>query len=290
MQKPTLFSIKTQIALIIAIFLWSSAFVGIRLGLQGYSPGALALLRFLIAAVCMFFVFIRKPRRSQIPPKDLFLLVLFGALGLGGYNVALNYGELTIPSGIAGFMVSQSPLITMVVAVFFLREKFSSQVLLGILISIVGVALISIGESDHFKFDLGLLYMFFATLLNAFYSVLQKPFLRKYHAIDVTVYIIWGAALALLIFLPDLLHDMKHASHAATWAAIYLGIFPAAIAYIAWSYALAAIPASRAVSFLYFMPVIATFLGWLCLGEIPVMLSLAGGFVALFGVWVANHK
>ncbi|MCC2667478.1 MAG: eamA, partial [Gammaproteobacteria bacterium] len=48
MNKLTL---KTKLALLTTVVLWASAFVAIRAGLQGYSPGGLALLRFLIASV-----------------------------------------------------------------------------------------------------------------------------------------------------------------------------------------------------------------------------------------------
>ncbi len=289
-KTSTILSLKTKIALAVAIILWSSAFVGIRMGLKGYSPGSLALFRFLIASICMGLIYLKWSNKNKFSKKDLLLLFLFGAIGIGGYHVFLNYGEISIPSGIASFIVSQSPLISMFFAIAFLRESFSPGAMVGALISIIGVGLISIGESDHFKFDIGILFMLIATLLSGLYSVLQKPFLKKYHAIDVTVIIIWGCTLVLLVYLPSLLRDIKTASMSATIAVVYLGIFPAAIAYIAWSYALARMPASQCVSFLYFMPVIATVLGWLCLGEVPVVLSLFGGMIALLGVWIANRS
>lgn len=282
-------SFATKVALAVAIILWASAFVGIRAGLEGYSPGGLALLRFLIASVCMGVVYWRLPKKQVFARKDFCLLLLFGALGLGGYNVFLNYGELAVSAGIASFIVSQSPLLTMLCAVIFLREKFNIVSLLGVLISIFGVGLITLSDDENLKFDIGLVFLLLATLINGLYSVLQKPFLKKYHAIDVTVFIIWGGTLALMIFIPDLIQDVKTAPWSATAAVIYLGIFPAAIAYLAWSYALQAIPASTCATFLYFMPVLATFLGWIWLGEVPALLSLIGGLIALFGVWLANR-
>src|SRR5688572_4836136 len=91
----TAYSVKTKIALGVAIVLWSSAFVGIRAGLEGYSPGSLALFRFLIASICMFFIYWRLPTREKFHTKDFCLLVLFGAFGIGCYNVFLNYGEVS---------------------------------------------------------------------------------------------------------------------------------------------------------------------------------------------------
>lgn len=283
-------SIKTKLALITSIILWASAFVGIRAGLQGYSPGGLALLRFLIASICMFFVYQRFAKRDVIPIKDKILLLLVGATGLGWYNITLNYGEISVQSGAASFIVSESPIITLLLAVLFLGEKWSVLSLFGMMISVLGVFLISVGQTHGFHFEMGMFYILLATIIGAFYSVLQKPFLKKYHAIDVTAYIIWGGTLMLFIFIPNLMHDVHTASMSATIATIYLGVFPATIAYLAWSYALVEIPASFAVSFLYFMPVIATLLGWLWLGEVPVLISFVGGLVALFGVWIVNHS
>lgn len=288
-QPMSSFSLTTKIALGVTVVLWASAFVGIRAGLQGYSPGALALLRFLVASICMAFIYFRLPKKEIFKRKDFLLLLLFGAVGLGCYNVFLNYGELTVSAGISSFIVSQSPLITMLCAVIVLREGFNIYALGGILISIFGVGLITVGQKNNYSFDMGMFFIFLATIVNGLYSVLQKPFLKKYHAIDVTVFIIWSGTIALSIYTPELIRDMKTASLTSTLAVIYLGIFPGAIAYLAWGYALSAIPASRCVTFLYFMPVIATFLGWLCLGEIPALLSFAGGVVALFGVWAANR-
>lgn len=288
-KTQTSFSVVTKVALITAIILWASAFVGIRVGLKGYSPGSLALLRFLIASLCMALIYWRRTPKTVFKRKDLYFILLFGVLGIGCYNVFLNYGELHISAGIASFIISQSPLISMLCAVTFLGETFNPYALIGILISIVGVGLITLCQVTHVTYGIGMIFILLATIVSGLYSVLQKSFLKKYHAFDVTVFIIWGGTLALLIFIPQLLHDIKTASANATIAAVYLGIFPAAIAYVAWSYALSAIPASRCVSFLYFMPVIATLLGWLCLGEVPAMLSLVGGVVALLGVWVANR-
>lgn len=288
-QQPLSFSITTKIALVVTVTLWASAFVGIRAGLQGYSPGALAFLRFFIASICMGFIYWRLPKKEIFQRKDFLLLLLFGALGLGFYNVFLNYGEVSVSAGISSFIVSQSPLITMLCAVIILREGFNIYALGGIFISIAGVALISFSHSNNYSFDMGMIFIFLATIVNGLYSVLQKPFLKKYHAIDVTVFIIWSGTIALSIYLPETLHEVKTAPLSATLAVVYLGIFPGAIAYLAWAYALSAIPASRCVTFLYFMPVIATFLGWLWLGEIPAVLSLIGGLIALFGVWAANR-
>jgi drug/metabolite transporter (DMT)-like permease len=290
MDDRTSISFKVKIALTIAMVLWASAFVGIRAGLQGYSPGALALFRFVIASVCMYFIYMRLPQRNKMHYTDMIWLLILGAVAIGIYHVSLNYGEILVPSGTASFIISQSPVITTLLAIVFLRERLTVYGFAGMAISVFGVALIMLGGNAEIKFQVENFYILIAAVMGSLYSVLQKPFLKKYHAIEVTAYVIWGATLPLLFYLPELTQQITRASSAATIATIYLGIFPAAIAYVAWSYALTEMPASRASNFMYFMPVVSTLLGWLCLSEVPLWITLLGGSVALFGLWVVNQS
>jgi len=283
-------ALKTKIILLIGITLWASAFAGIRAGLEGYTPGALALLRFLIASICVGILHIRIPNKIPMTWRDRGLLILNGMLGLGLYNITLNYGEMVVPSGIASFIISLSPLVTLVVALFFLNETVTINMVVGMLVSVMGVGLIMVGKAQHFAMQIGLLNVFLAMIIGGVYSVLQKPFLRKYHAIGVTSYIIWGATLLLLIYTPQMLSNIQTASFHATSSVIYLGIFPATGGYVAWSYALKEMPASQASNYLYFMPIIATMIGWVWLGEVPTLMSLMGGVIALLGVWIVNRR
>src|SRR6185295_7545349 len=97
------FSFKLRIALWVVIIFWASAFVGIRAGLLHYSPGGLALLRYLIASIAMIFVYFSRPHRSVLYGKDLILALISGVIGIGLYNITLNYGESSVTSGVASF-------------------------------------------------------------------------------------------------------------------------------------------------------------------------------------------
>jgi drug/metabolite transporter (DMT)-like permease len=286
-------SLRTKIALLVALLLWSSAYVAIRAGLADYSPEGLALLRYLVASACMGVVYFRLPNRSDIHLKDKLGLLLLGVIGIGLYNITLNSGELTVESGVSSFIIAQSPVLTVIIAATFLGEKINALRIIGFVVSIIGVALITMGTSkaDHvFHWTLGLTYMLGATFASSIYSLWQKPYLKKYHAIEATTYVIWGGTLFLMLYFPKLHHDVLHASLHTTLTVIYLGIFPAAIGYLAWSYALANIPASQATSYLYFTPFVTMLIAWVWLGEIPVMLTIAGGLTAIVGVWIVNHS
>jgi drug/metabolite transporter (DMT)-like permease len=73
-----------------------------------------------------------------------------------------------------------------------------------------------------------------------------------------------------------------------TLAVLYLGVFPGAIGYVTWAYALAHLSASRAASFLYLQPLLALGIAWVWLGELPAVTALLGGVLVLAGVMVVN--
>lgn len=135
-----------------------------------------------------------------------------------------------------------------------------------------------------------MLLVLLAAFLQSLYFVLQKPYLKRYRPFEFTTYAIWAGTLGLLVFWPGLPAEIGAAPPEATLAAVYLGIFPAALAYVTWAYVLARFPASRAASFLYLVPGVATLIAWLWLGEVPGWLALFGGVIALAGVIIVNKN
>jgi drug/metabolite transporter (DMT)-like permease len=290
MDHSSTLSLKVKLAVAVTVFLWASAFVAIRSGLEGFSPGPLAYFRFLIAAICMTIIYFNLPTRNKISITDKLLMLIIGAITLGIYHITLNYGEMTISAGLASFVVSQAPIITTLFAILFLRERLNKMGIVGLAISTLGMILILLAQDNNMQVNIGILYALAAAIAGSAFNVLQKLFLKKYSAIEVTTYGIWGSLITFSYYLPAFSHEIFNASFKAILSALYLGIFPAAIATMTWTYTLSAMPASRASNFIYFMPIIATVLGWLCLGEAPLLLSFLGGMLALAGVWVVNKS
>lgn len=276
-------TISTKLALTTTIILWASAFAGIRAGLQGYDPLHLALLRFLLAS--LFLALLASLKGLRLPaPGDLPRIALVGFFGITAYNVALNYGEVTVSAGAASFIVNTVPIFTALFSMALLQEKIRLIGWLGMVISLTGVGLIALGNDHGLQFSPGALLILLAAICQSLYFVLQKPLLQKYTALEVVSYAIWLGAGSMLFFLPSLGETVSSAPLPATLAVIYLGLFPAALAYVSWSYVLSRIPASRASTFLYLVPVVSIVIAYLWLGESPAWLTLGGGVLALGGV------
>ena len=74
------------------------------------------------------------------------------------------------------------------------------------------------------------------------------------------------------------------------WAVVYLGVVPTAIAFSTWAYALGRSDAGRLSITTYAVPPVAIAMGWLFLGEVPLLLAVVGGGVSLVGVAVSRRR
>lgn len=281
---------KVKITLALVMSFWASAFVAIRVGLPDYSPGELALFRFLVASCCMAFLYARLPGQPSVPWGIRIQLLLIGVAGIGIYNICLNVGEMTVSAGVASFVIGMMPVITILLSVVFLRERPGILVWLGVLISVTGLILLMLTEKTTGLLGGGVVLILISALMGSCYTLTQRRYLRDYHPIAITSWVMWGGTLFLLWFLPGLSREILDASPQADFAAVYMGIFPGALAYVAWSYVLNHMSASEASLYLYFMPVLSTIMGYALLREQPALLSLAGGFLALLGAVIATRK
>ena len=285
-------------ALGICILLWASAFVGIRSavgkGYSGgsldglYSPGSLALLRFLVASTALgiyaYFSGMRLPKK-----EDIAFIILTGFVGITVYHVALNFGERTVKAGTASFIISSVPILTGIFSIFFFRQYLRVWGWIGIVIGFVGIAFISFSESNFDKLNWGTLLVFLAALGGSLSIMFQKKLLKKYNALEVTCYSIWAGTFFMLIFLPNLIKDLQKASFSASMDIVYLGIFPGAIAYVLWSYSLHKFKSpAHITTFLYFSPIITMIIGVIWIGELPNLYTIIAGLVVLAGVILAN--
>ncbi|MHB0874631.1 MAG: DMT family transporter [Anaerolineae bacterium] len=280
-------SVRGYVAIVVTLLLWASAFAGIRAALRGYGPGQLALLRFLVASAALAGY--GAATRMRLPARrDLPGIALMGLLGITVYQLALNFGEVSVNAGSASFLVAAAPGITAILAVIFLHERLTVFGWLGIGTAFAGVALIAFGEGEGLSLSPGALLVLLAAVATSLYFIIQKRLLGRYSALAITTYGIWLGTIPMLVFLPGLLQQVRQAPVPATLAVVYLGIFPAATAYVTWAYALSLAPAARAATFLFLSPLLATAIAWLWLGEQLALLALVGGALVVVGVVLVN--
>lgn len=280
---------RVLVSLGATVLLWASAYAGIRVGLEDYGPGQVALFRLGVASVALaLYALVTRMRLPEV--RDLPAILLLGFLGFSVYHSTLNYGELTVSAGAAGVLIATAPVITALLAVAFLQERLRWLGWVGMGLSFAGAALISLDEGQGFSLDPGAFLILLSAVCVSVYFVFQKPYLGKYGALAFTTYAIWAGTLLSLVYLPGLVAQAAVAPAGSTLTMVYLGVLPTAVGYITYAYAFSRMNASVAASFLYLVPVLAYLIAWIWIGETPSALSVLGSVIALCGVVLVNRR
>lgn len=149
--------------------------------------------------------------------------------------------------------------------------------------------MIGFATSTHgFHAGLGAVLCIAAAALYAGGVTVEKPLLRRNSALAVTWLACAVGAVVCLPFAPQLAHELSRSDAGTVVWAIYLGLFPTAVGFSFWAYALARTSGGRMGAMGYLIPPVAIALGWVVLGDVPPLLALVGGVLCLGGVAITR--
>ena len=275
----------------LSTLLWASNIVLGRMLRGQIGPATLAAARFSVAAL-LFIPLLRRFDGDQVKPakrkRDWLLLLGMGLSGVFAFPtlmyLALNYTTVTNAVLING----TSPLVTVFLAGLLLRERITLNLILGTVISLVGVAFVisngSLEQIGSLKFNLGDLIVLLIVGLWGIYSILGRLATRRQSSLSATAYSTW-LALPLLV----LAAGFEWRASPPLWtpqaivAAIYIGIFPSVIAFLAWNEGVRRAGPNQAMAFYNMLPVYGVLLGVLFLGETLTWHHLLGGALVVGG-------
>jgi len=272
------------------IFLWASSFPAVRYSLLYYSPEAVMVFRFLVAsAVLALYCWIKKvplPKKADVP-----LFIWSGFTGFFVYMWAFNAGTALVLSGISSFIISTVPIFTLLLSIIFLKEKANLSIWLGVGISLIGIAIIGVTQITEMRMNIGIWLLLVASISASVYVIIQRRILQKYTTIQATAYSIFFGTAFMCIFLPKFISEFSLTYMSANIIVVYLGVFPAALAYFFFGYALSKAEKTIYVTnFLYLIPFVSSILAFWWLGEEMPMLAFLGGIVAIAGMIIANSS
>jgi drug/metabolite transporter (DMT)-like permease len=280
----------------LSVLFWAFAFPLIKIGLLELTPENLAILRLFIASLIFFCILLIKPKRfSKLQKKDVPTLFILGFIGVSIYHLSINYGEQYVSAGTASLIIATIPIFVVIFAALFLSEKISLPTFLGVLISLIGVIIISLWGTPNATIEIfyisGAAAVLLASIVGAMYTILGKRLIKRYNPLSLTAYAFLIGNTGLVFFLRPYFFTQVLSLSLQGWIAVlFLACFPTVLAYTFWYAALEVRQASEVTVYLYFTPVISTFASYLILSEGITIWYIFGGFLVIIGLYVVNRK
>lgn len=273
------------LAVIIAILLWSTSFVGTKIAYSSFPPLTLGAARFVIASMILGAIMLARKEFARPAPKDIGLMGLSGVLGTTLYFALENIGlELTTASS-AALIVASYPAITALLEFIFFRVKISMVKSLGIVMAVFGVYLISGSSTAESSGQLtGNVILILAGFVFAGYSFITRKVVKHYSMVTVSFYQTIAGTLAFipLAFIEQSRWQMP--STESLWVLLYLGIFCSVAAFMLYNYGLRTLSSSTAVALMNLVPIFGVLFSIVVLHEVLRISDLLGGIIIIFGV------
>lgn len=278
-------------SLILAMLLWASSLVALKIAFSGYHPMQVIFGRMLIATLC-FVPFFPSFRKLKWRRQDLKYLLIMAACEPCLYFLCEAKALQLTSASQAGMITALLPLLVASLAYLWLQETLTAQTLFGFGLAIAGACWLSLaGDSSAAAPNplLGNFCEFLAMVCAAGYTVSLKHLSENYPPLLLTAV---QAFIGSLFFLPFLLHPdigfPRHWQAEPALAIIYLGTLITFGAYGCYNYGVSRIPASEAAAYVNLIPVFGVILGMLILGDrLNLWQWLACGLV-FSGVWLSS--
>ena len=222
-------------------------------------PSAFIFLR-VVGAGILFWI-IKFFIKERVEKKDLFLLLICGFFGVTTNQLFFFHGlNLTSPID-ASIIITAIPVMVLVFSAFILKEKITTNKLIGITIGGIGaVLLVWYGKSGGGTSSiLGNIFVLINACSYALYLVLVKPLMKKYNPITI---ITWVFLFGFLFVFPIGIKDVLTTDYSAFTLNTYLTIAFVVIgttflAYLFNIYALSKVSPSISGSYTYLQPVVS---------------------------------
>lgn len=271
------------------VLLWSTGFIGARLGLPHAPPLTFLFIRYVAVIACMLLLALATRAPWPATPSAWLHIGVAGLLlhgvYLGGVFMAISQG---LPAGVASLVVGMQPLLTAVGAGWLLRETVLRRQWLGLLLGLAGVALV-VSTKLGSVFAPHALWPALAALLGITAGTLyQKRFCPPFD---------WRTG-AVAQFLPTAIATFLLACATETMQVQWVGDFVFALAWLVFVLSLGAVSllnwlirqsdAVNMASLFYLVPPCTALVAWLLFGEVFGGLALLGMGLAVAGVYLAR--
>jgi len=268
--------------------LWGLSFLSIKVAVSAMPPMTLAVARFVIACALLPLIAKLAKEDLRVRARDLPLFAASGFVGISLYFLGENNGVSLLSASESSLIIATIPVLTMLAERIFVRTRLGARAYAGAALSFAGVALIVARSEGAASSPLGFLYMGVAALSWVGYSFLTRLLPSSYGRVTVTF---WQSLFGLAGCVPFALAESGSwtiPSLAVSLNVVYLGIACSAVGYWLYITSMQTLGAGKSSVFINLIPVVSVVAAFFVLGERLAPIQLAGGAVAVAGVYLAT--
>ena len=283
---------------IFTVIVWGAPFIATKIALQEVSPATIVWLRFAMGVVILGVTVLAR-KQFAVPEKSEWLyFALLGFLGVTFHQWLQANGLKTAQATTTAWIVASTPVFIAILGWLVLGEKLGWLRVGGIALAAFGVLLIVSNGNFAALFagqegTIGDMLIFISAINWAVYTILSRRELARHPAARMMFYVMllgWLFTTIWIFCFGPCISEIPVLTIKCWIAILMLGIFGSGLAYIAWYDALQVIPASQLGVFLNIEPLVTAMLAPVMIGETVTAISLVGGAVIIFGVWLVNKK
>lgn len=272
-----------------AVF-WGSNFEATRIALLDLPPWTAAAVRVVLAvAATLLWLAATKGISWAVLRRNVVAFAVLGLIGVAGFTATLFLGMKTSSPVTAALIMGTSPLTTNLLDSILLKRLPSPLGVLGMIISLSGVAL-TVGAFSGTHFASGDILILTGSLLWSLYTIGCRRWVTGATPIETSAWTMLAGALVLGLVafrLETPLTALVHAPAVAWVATLWMALVGSALALIFWQVGIARRgPGATAVLF-NLVPVSALVVAAI-FGRTPDMMQIAGIAISLFGIMLAS--
>lgn len=286
---------KYYIFLVFAVLFWSGNFIFGRLVSSNIEPMQLSFFRwFFVLILLLPYILLHYKNILSVLKKKYFLILIFGTLGIAGFNTFLYYGLQTTTATNALLINSSTPIFIIVLSALIFRTTITKLQLSGVLLSTLGVIyLILKGDINHIlelKFTVGDLWIIAACIDWALYTVMLKfkpKELNAFEFLGLTTFI-GTVVLALIFFYQGYSFEFSFLEKdEVLYSLIYIVIFPSILSFYFWNISTMEVGVNKTGQFTHLMPIFGAVLAYIFLGEVLEFYHFVGIILIGTGIYLS---
>jgi len=278
---------------IFAMLFWAVTFVWIKVAFShDYRPFEIVFLRLVLASALLFGVMALWRRWEVVVRRDMLHLMLVAFFEPFLYFVGEANGMQHVSSTLGSLIISTIPLVSAIGAWLLLKERLYPLLIVGLIVSFAGVAVMSLGSDDLKATLKGILFLLLAVFAGMGYGISVRRLTLKYSALTIVA---WQSLFGMLYFLPLFIGlqwghftTMQHSAQGLFTIAA-MSIFASVGAFMLYTGVIRDLGVIKSNIFTNLIPVFTVALAYLILGDVLTLRASGGVLLTILGLLISQY-